>query len=348
VDADPSATGQEFAAATVASASSGANGGHGGAGGGAGGSGGSADPLAVPATGNFLISGLLLGEGDAQGNETPNGWRALGHNLDAQISTPLSSGHCFVFPGADPGLVKQDGDGGIDNAFGELVLPELTKIVPQPTKQLHDTVALGGPTMFLRTNILAVAPGEPVIGRAYLSASEATTRKFDGSDTVAIDTFSLECDALPCGLDDAVAVDFSGKLVGDELSFRFSRLPLALALGEFSAVFEVVDARVQLTLDASRGRVVSGIVGGALATEAAIRSVNRVIFNSPFALCNSAIVRDVVERAQDLVLVMSDGHSVATNGSGIDCSGISVGIGLRAVAAQVGDLQEVTPLEDCE
>src|SRR5262245_61357453 len=78
-----------------------------------------------PAAGSvFAVKKLYLGDSDRDGTKNgTNGWRQYGFDLDGKQTTPSSTDVCKPASGGKPELVYNDGNNGIDNSFGEIILP---------------------------------------------------------------------------------------------------------------------------------------------------------------------------------------------------------------------------------
>ena len=70
----------------------------------------------------FVVQSLDLG------GATNDGWTTLGLDIDGQATTRYSTGVCQLAPGAAQ-VAQTDGAGGIDNSFGENLLPILITVL---------------------------------------------------------------------------------------------------------------------------------------------------------------------------------------------------------------------------
>ena len=71
---------------------------------------------------NYAVSKLYLGDTDRTGVTSQTAWKAFGYNLDNLVTTKNSTDVCTLAPGASKST-QADGNGGIDNSFGENILP---------------------------------------------------------------------------------------------------------------------------------------------------------------------------------------------------------------------------------
>ncbi|HEY8040161.1 MAG TPA: hypothetical protein VIF15_10225, partial [Polyangiaceae bacterium] len=84
---------------------------------------------AAPASGsgtgkthNYAMRKLYLGDTDRSGVSNSSAWKDYGYNLDGLVTTKTSSDVCNLAAGASK-TTQVDGTGGIDNSFGENILP---------------------------------------------------------------------------------------------------------------------------------------------------------------------------------------------------------------------------------
>ena len=79
------------------------------------------------------------------GDETSDAWMALGLDIDDTATTRDSTNVCQLAPGAAPNT-PLDGNGGIDNSFGENLLPILVTLTGSDgTARLNASFVTGGP-----------------------------------------------------------------------------------------------------------------------------------------------------------------------------------------------------------
>src|SRR6185503_2488905 len=80
------------------------------------------EPTSSDTTMTFAVSSLLLGETTRAGALETWAWKKYGYDLDGLTTTKDSTNVCTLHMGA-PATNQVDGDGGVDNAFGALILP---------------------------------------------------------------------------------------------------------------------------------------------------------------------------------------------------------------------------------
>src|SRR5690606_25187292 len=103
----------------------------------------------------FAVNQIWLGETDRAGIAKKDAWRSYGYDLDGQItnvtdqSSPDLSRVCQRVQGARPSI-HQDGDEGVDNAFGKEILGLLASAVQNPSRSVTDGIQAGDFTIMLK------------------------------------------------------------------------------------------------------------------------------------------------------------------------------------------------------
>src|SRR4051812_15579598 len=117
---------------------------------------------------SFAIRRVFVGDTDRDGAlDVENGWKGFGYDIDGLNSSEISPGLCKLLPGA-PKSVAADGHGGIDNAFGHMLLPIFRGIASDFSTQLNDAIAGGAPTTLITLDALGAGTDyNPVTARIY-------------------------------------------------------------------------------------------------------------------------------------------------------------------------------------
>ena len=98
-----------------------------------------ATPTTDTSTKTFAVNQLFLGETNRSNAPTKDAWKDYGYNIDGLTTTKESTDVCKRQGGADSAK-QEDGNGGIDNAFGRTVLGFILGLVPTPSKTLNDSI----------------------------------------------------------------------------------------------------------------------------------------------------------------------------------------------------------------
>src|SRR5262249_17910400 len=127
---------------------------------------------------------LFLGDTNPDGSpNVVNGWRQYGFNIDGVVSDPSSTGLCQPYAGALKDKVYQDGNAGIDNSFGENILPALLAINPHLSQQVSAGIQSGQFTLLFKLDGLGPsADYDPIATKLYEAAPLGGFAAFDGTD----------------------------------------------------------------------------------------------------------------------------------------------------------------------
>ncbi|MGH7282567.1 MAG: hypothetical protein ACRELY_13655, partial [Polyangiaceae bacterium] len=109
---------------------------------------------------NFALNALLLGDAP-RGSiaQSPTAWKKFGYNLDGKISTASSTDLCTPAQGAQKSLVYTDGDNGIDNSFGESILPIILNTAgADATAKINQSITSGSFTIEIQVKGLSDDP----------------------------------------------------------------------------------------------------------------------------------------------------------------------------------------------
>jgi hypothetical protein len=262
----------------------------------------------------------------------------LGFDIDGKATgTPYDG--CKVAAGAN-GSKLRDGCSGIDDSYGENVIPLLSPLVVNLSQSATDGARAGHSTMLIKIDGLPapLASASKVTASIYNAADFGAAPKLDGSDVWPVDDASLNGGDVtkPLMTFDAGYVNgttfVSGPSAGATTITPGAVLPLPLT--------HVV---LQLQLSADGTRVESGTLSGVLPikdVEDALRSVAGTISTS---LCSGSALAQVItslDAAQD---ILADG----TNPSTASCSAISIGVGFTARPVKLGAATKVVKPDPC-
>ena len=104
-------------------------------------------PTNVTASHNFAIHHIHLGDETDPATNAPD-WPRYGYDLDHKNTTPASTDVCKL--ATDTSLKSQsDGPGGIDNSFGENLVPLLAAVMANPSMVEDTALAAGQFTLML-------------------------------------------------------------------------------------------------------------------------------------------------------------------------------------------------------
>ena len=124
---------------------------------------------------NFALHTLQLGDTTRAGATSTTAWKDYGYNIDGKISTPTSTDLCTVAAGAKKSAVYQDGTNGIDNSFGENILPIITSVAgADAASKINQSINSGGFTIQFDITGLSDDPTQTASGiTGFLNAGGA-------------------------------------------------------------------------------------------------------------------------------------------------------------------------------
>lgn len=125
------------------------------------------------------------------------------------------------------------------------------------------------------------------------------------------------------------------------------RIPLAISeegiVAPLTLTHVIVTARIEGT--GRDARAIDGVISGILQTEPWVAEMRDVAFQFDQSLCTFGTFESIAMQLRAASDIMADG----SNGPGLACNGISVGLGFTASAAQLGSVvdPESPPPEPC-
>jgi hypothetical protein len=135
----------------------------------------------------FALNALFLGEADrAGGAPSQSAWKSYGYNLDGKVTAKDSTDVCTLAAGA-PKTNQVDGNNGIDNSFGSVILPIIQSAasLPTPSTTITQAIDKGDFTIQLQIKGLSNDPKQSstgITGQLFASgAYDNGTPAFDAN-----------------------------------------------------------------------------------------------------------------------------------------------------------------------
>ena len=273
----------------------------------------------VPATSTtttWAIDRISLGEAPLSGPPSDVAWRSFGFDLDHRATTRDSTDVCALASGA-PKFNQEDGDFGIDNAWGASLLPILQTAasLPTPSITLSDAIAKGAATLELEVTGLPGDTSASAVGLSVTTfvAGPVTTTPFgaDVSRPVVPSSRASFGDAY------VNAGTFVSGPSADALMLRLT----------FAAPIDLVIRAPVVTFQRAADGSIAGTIAGVLDTDAIVASAFALGIGIFPSLCSDPTqfdaFADQIRQAQD---ILHDG----TNRSAVACDGVSIGLGFHA------------------
>lgn len=318
-------------------------GGRGGEGGGGQGGGQQAGCEGTMANGLVLAANaLFLGETAFDGTPSPTAWRQIGFNVDGLVSTPQSQNVCQPRAGATM-QIHDDGDTGVDNAFGKSIVPILSALVPSPSDEATTAILEGRHTMLVHLEGLGQAPTQTMIpARVYAGSEIPAPPAFDGSDCRPVDPVSLQD---PADVSSAAVLYPESLVVSNEWSSgAVAQAPLALRLFliGYSLDLTIHQPRMRFDLSAAHDGAVNGHLGGLLLLPELEEAFRRLFGTLDPALCSGATVESIMNQIRQASDILADG----TQDPAQTCDAITIGVGFTMAPVQLGAAAAPTPVVD--
>jgi hypothetical protein len=272
----------------------------------------------------FALNALYLGEADRAGTKNKDAWKSYGYNLDGLVTVvndPKAADLAKVCNRAQgaPATVHNDGDQGIDNAFGKEILKLLDPFAPTPSKSITDAIVKGDFTIMLKVKGLTDDPAQTNTG---LSGTLLVGTQFSESGSP---TFSPS-DDWPYRTDPQVGIQGAyinkGVFVNGaggaqvQLSLSIQGQTLSLTINKALITFK----------HQPPNDLVDGTIAGVIDTAQFVEGISAVAGSFDTSLCSGTTVegiKDSIRQASDMI---ADGSQAA----GVACTGISVGLGFTA------------------
>ncbi|HSQ65548.1 MAG TPA: hypothetical protein VLM85_20150 [Polyangiaceae bacterium] len=278
----------------------------------------------------FAIQTLFLGESNRTGGAlSVYAWKDYGYDLDGLVTTKTSADVCTLAVGA-PKANQTDGNDGIDNAWGAVILPiiQTAASLPTPSQVVSQSIQSGANTLELMVSGLSTDPAQSSTGlRLQVFAGGVYPGKpaFDSSTVWPVLASSLADGQTIAGgartaFHDAYVTNgtfVSGPTAGTlTVSLVFQGAPIALVLHHPIVSFDHTSDAV----------AENGTIAGVLDPNEFVAMFKAMAGRVSTSLCGSAFdgIAQQILQAQD---ILSDG----TNAPGQVCDGISIGLGFTAL-----------------
>lgn len=276
----------------------------------------------------FAVNSLLLGEADRAGNKNANAWKAYGYNLDDRITNVVDqrsadlSRVCKRVQGA-PATVHQDGDQGIDNAFGKEILKLLEPFTPTPSRTISDAITAGEFTIMLKVVGLT---DEPEQTNTNLSGTLLVGGAFD-EDPTKLPTFTV-ADDWPYLQEPQVGI--SGAYINKGIFVNGkggATVKLSLSIGGQALDLSIHKALITFKHAPDKNALEEGTIAGVIDTEEFVSGIASIAGRFDPSLCEGLTVesiKDSIRQASDMIVNGAQDPEKT-------CDGISVGIGFTAM-----------------
>ena len=267
--------------------------------------------------GAYAVSNVFLGETNRSGVPTKDAWKTYGENIDGLVTTRESTNVCKRVAGADSAK-QEDGNDGIDNAFGRTVLGFILGLVPTPTKTANDQIAKGGRTMML--NLLASPPRFGLLSAEAISTPPTflpTEVRAAVASTVSGSPNS------PLSISSTPTMTTDGGVYSGVTSGTFH---VQLGVGDGVWRIPVHLARVKMNVTTDGASANTGTIAGVIPTEELVAELEKVAGRISPQLCGGSTLDTIKQTIRQASDILADG----TQDPNQSCNAISIGIGFTA------------------
>jgi hypothetical protein len=305
---------------------------------------------------NYAIRALYLGDTDRTGVTNSGAWRAYGYNLDNLVTAKTSTDVCTLAAGASK-TTQVDGNGGIDNSFGENILPIIVTTAGSDWGARTNTSIEDGTfndmlyvTGFDDTAANATSAtgltGVFLAGGSYAAQHNGgaptwnTTTEWPVMPTLmngctpltgcgAGCTYGSAAGACPVNPLSAATITFpSAYQAGGTFVNGNPSANLSLSISQ-SLSINVHSALITFQPKAP-GSVTDGTIAGVLITSEFVSALQGVVGDISTSLCSGSAFQSIaqqIEQASDIVI--DPGSGSVSNSAGTMCNGISIGLGFE-------------------
>jgi hypothetical protein len=276
---------------------------------------------------------LYYGDRDPDGTPDPSAWRQYGLNIDGKITTRSSTDVCTLVSGAGRDT-QTDGDNGIDNSFGNNILPILESITGDLSTAANTNIGNGAATSLLLVDAIGLGPSySPLLVSVYEAAPTASPPAWNGLDVRQINSpMPTTSDLAPPLLRFPASYMNQRTLVAAPPSDT-GTIQLGLAFGA-GYISPMPITHVQIVAHG-----VHGVISGILPAPALLVWMQQIAGQVSHSLCSGAAFQSIANAITQAADILTDG----TNPPGVPCNGISIGIGFDAALVKVAGATVTVP-----
>jgi len=300
------------------------------------------DAVAGDGTGKLYgTTHLYIGTKTRSGELSADAWKDYGYDLDGQSTASDFKNHCKPAGGAAPNNVFPDGNNGIDNAFGKVLLPVIKTAAMTSSPDLEGSLndSITGGSFNIMIDLATLGDGtdyDPIDGYLYAGKNGVGSA----------------WEAAPEFLSDPNNADMTAALHSSQVHFASSytnantwvsgdkgTVGLSLGIAGFSLDLNIRSAVLSMELSGDHSTGTNGVIAGVLDTEELIDQLRTVLGAVDTSFCEGAAVEGILNQIRQASDIMKDG----SQDPNATCDGISIGLGFDAgivTITKVGDPAE--------
>ena len=272
---------------------------------------------------SLAVRRMFLGETERTGVSNKDAWKSYGRNVDGLVSTKESTGLCRRVASASSSN-QADGNNGIDNAFGKVIIPFLAPFTAAPSKRATDAIAAGA-----RTPVFLVNQSVGSVAQVGFSHLEATPAPGWGTTTPR----SLAAAWTENG---GAAAAWEVTISGDTIRSRSVRgsVTIAIPFGSQTLVLPIHVPEIEMSKDGT-----DGTLSGVVPTDDFIAAFERVAGSISTQLCGGSTLDSIKQTIRQASDILADG----TQDPNQACNALSIGIGFEAAPVVVAGVADPPP-----
>ncbi len=286
----------------------------------------------------FVIHAIHLGDEKDPVSAKPD-WYELGYDIDGKTTTAVSTDVCTQAQDANKKNMA-DGNNGIDNSFGENLVPVLAAIATNPSATETAAIMNGTYTLMIdlkgldEANLSQTATGlhGQVFGAVPFNQgpnAQGALPTFTTSDNWPLDPAFVTTGIADGGAlaNPVVSTEvFSSAYIANGTFVGFAdEVSIAVAVGGAAMVLPVRHAVITFTNGGTHAT--SGVLAGVILTTDLVNAFAGSAGNINASFCpGSATFQTLVTTIEQAADIMHDGSNVA----GTPCDAVSIGIGFTA------------------
>ncbi len=284
----------------------------------------------------LAVSQIFFGDTDRQGAPSETAWQRYGLNIDGKTTGLGSTDTCTPVTGAQCNALL-DGDNGIDNAFGETVMPILTTLDSTFSQTANAAIQQGAPTLLVELDGTGSGASYTSMTGALYRAAPASAVQWNGDDVRNVDPLSLVGGSIAQPTTVFPDGYMNGRSWVGMAPAGSAWLDLHIPVGG-SELPPVPIEHVQIVMQvAADGSSATGTLAGVIRTSDAVAWTQQWASAGVQNNCDGGYSAALVQQVEQASDIMADG----TNEPGHTCDGISIGLGFDAVAVKLGQPQSV-------
>lgn len=268
----------------------------------------------------FAVDTISFGE--------DNAWKKIGYNLDKKVSTATSKDVCTKADRASDN-VHLDGERGIDNAFGNIIVSVLRDLpgLEQPSGTVNAELKKGTFSVLLETKGLA---GDPAQSADGLSGQLFVGAELKNPTFTTADKWPVRPELLNGGtVESGSKVKFTNAYIAEGTFVSGDRTNIALDVSFGSVAVKLNIRNALVTFKTPSGsNLAEGVIAGVVQTSDVLGVIDTLAptFDPQFCDPNNNLVKTIKETIAQASDIMADG----TNAPGTPCDAISIGLGFTA------------------